>query len=305
MFDFKNVIVLIFLVTSMPLLASSPCGHGSTNLADISYCQIASQLNKPTRWIESKFTPLGQTSKTTTRATIVNGTTLYHDGSSSNATTLQLHWSAPHFKDKFRIQFTTNQATNQDSTGSGSVSAKKNTGFSSAVMSAFTSNRGSAQIGIAETDSDALVLFAQASLTWVHNRGASTWGATQRVRRNHVDGTSWFNLLYWDHRVSTATLLGFDNTSTFAIQSQEGTSTSTMRIAHHYKTWLLETAVAAEYLFEPPFDRHNYWTSMSAEHTLGRSWLKGQIVPALYWRDIDDFQPKPQVTINFIVDIFQ
>ena len=305
MYVHKVIIGFLLFTFSNVLLAASPCNQDATHIADISYCQIANQLNKPARWVDGIFAAPGQTPQGTTRATIVNSTDFFSDGTLSNATLLKLRWTAPHFEDKFRIQFTTSQMPSRTQPGSDTASIGAAPKFTTAIMSALSTTQGSAQIGLGLLDTGRVVILTQASLPWVYKKDRNTFGVTPRIRWNRIEGTSWHNLLFLDHEVSSETLLGFDNNSALTLDTQEGFNTSAVRAIQTLNAWEFQATVAAHYIYEADREGFDYWTSISADHSLGRPWFRGQIVPALHWKLADAHLPTTQVTFNFIVDFFQ
>ena len=281
--------------------AAAPCVEsGATSSSDFTYCQLANQLNKPARWVDGIFADKGQKSQGKMNTTIVFGTNLYPDSNFDTFTAIRARIYLPNLEDKFRIQFTTSQNSTPVTAASGSGS---NTSVRSAVSAVFSPKLGSAQLGIGWSLKNNLVVLAQASLPLQQASGKNQIGLIPRALWNQDDGGTWVAQLYWDHNFLPNFMMGLDNTTRYRVTDDWLSNTITLRSRFISGNWTYQTTLATQWQEDPDSDNRIQWLRVSGEHTLGRPWLKVQIVPAVFWDEANGYQVQRQVSFNIIADI--
>lgn len=282
--------------------AASPCDEsGATATIDFTYCQLANQLNKPARWVDGIFADKGQNSQGKMSTRIVFGNNLYPDSSFDTFTAIHARIKLPNLEDKFRIEFTSSQNSAPATSTSGSAS--NTAGVRSAVSAVFSPKLGSVQLGIGWSLQNNLVVLAQASLPIQQTIGKNQIGLIPRALWNKDDDSIWVAQLYWDHNYSPNFMTGWDNTVRYRVADDWLSNTVTFRSRFNAGNWTYQTTLATQWLEDPISDNRTQWVRFSGEHTLGRPWLKAQIVPAVFWDEANGYKVQRQISFNIIADI--
>gem|GEM_PF-935738 len=296
------IIVMLCVVRSASA-ASVPCAMGNeTSIMDVTYCQLGNQLNVPARWLDSIFANPGQKSGGKIQVTALLGTRFYDDKTIETVSAVRARVFLPNLEDKLRIQITTSQNTKANDS-QGPAKEPQSTGLQTAVSAIFTPALGSAQIGLGWSLKNNLVILGQASLPLKFGDNSSQWGMIPRILWNKDDGNTWVNQFYWDHYFSPTLMIGLDNSLRYRVNTDWTSRISTLRSRLFRGKWTYQAALGTQWIEDPLSDNNTHWVQISAEHTLGRPWLKGQFVPAVIWDEAIGPEGKPQITFNLIATL--
>jgi len=101
----------------------------------------------------------------------------------------------------------------------------------------------------------------------------------------------------------TNLMIGLDNSLRYRVNTDWTSRISTLRSRLFRGKWTYQAALGTQWIEDPLSDNNTHWVQISAEHTLGRPWLKGQFVPAVIWDEAIGPEGKPQITFNLIATL--
>lgn len=298
-------IFLLTIIVSMaaPIChAELSCGSGDKQtFIDFNYCQLSSQLGKPARWIDGVFIDPNQASVQTSHSQyhITNSTHFSPVEETYNETLIRAQWQLPNLEDRFLIQFSSLTDSDLSRLNSAEPPAINNKGTSLAAK--IKSNFGSVRLGLRYTDQ--LVLTTQATLPRALKIKNNNLGMLHRLSWSTDQFWRGFSLFYWDNYLNSKWTTGLDTRWLYQFSTESGVNLSTYTVRRKGLHWEAVMLQGQEILFSSSSNEINYWSSLALSRPIGRDWAKFQLIPAVFWREEQNYKMAPRLTLNFIINL--